>query len=233
MAKNSSFSVSDYLDETVIYLSDGSKVSLREYKAMKRAEKKAAEAAEKKAAKKKRSVTAMRLLAMQVANINTSFKLSKSYMAYFRHGYKQWGNIWRTIVRDEHIQPHFEEFVEAHHKATDAAAKIEKIAKKSDKDIYGYIEKLAYAMDDMLTAINKIADGCVEAQLYANPMYKGKEVVYGSKDGKRLGIKQLNERIGENITATTKGIHALLKMASDGTDVMDYDPSKSITFVYA
>jgi hypothetical protein len=174
-------------------------------------------------------------LAAQVDIINASFKLAKNYKAYFRNGYRQWGVIAREIIHNEHIEPHFTKFIIAYGNATSAAAKINKLATKSDKDIYGYIEKMAYAFDDMIDAINGIADGCVEAQLYINPRFKNEECVYGSKDGRRLGIKQLNERIGENLRVVDKAIKDLLELADKGTDAMDYDADtkKTICFVTA
>ena len=214
-------------EENVIYI-DGKAMTISEWKKLKKKN----EATKKK---KARNISALRLLGERVAQINSSFKLAKNYKAYFRNGYRQWGVIARDIIHDEHIEPHFTSFIGAYNRAMDAAKKIEKLSKKSDKDIFGYIEKLAYAMDDMLTAINKIADGCVEAQIYVNPRFENEECVYGSNDGKRLGIKQLNARIGESLTTTTKSIKELLSMVNDGIDPMEYDADtkKTICFVTA
>jgi len=198
-----------------------------------RKRKAADERAEKNKKRKKRNATCIQLIAARVDDINNSFRLAKSYRAYFRNGYRQWGTIARDIIHDEHIEPHFVSFVEAFGKASEAAKQIEKIAKKSDKDIFGFIEKLAYAMDDMLTSINRIADGCVNAQIYVNPRFKDAECVYGSEDGKRLGIKQLNSRIAESVTIASKGIHELLRIVDEGVDAMEYDANspRTITFV--
>lgn len=173
------------------------------------------------------------LLAPRVVILAKGFKLAKTTEAYYHNGYRQWGNIWKTIAQNPLIEPHFISFISAYYDANKALKMIENIAKKNDKDIFQYIEKLAYKIDDMASSISKISDSVIEAGIYANPTYNGKECVYG--DGRRLGIRTLCSRVSENMAYAKKAVTELLSMVTDGIDVMEYDANskKTITFVKA
>lgn len=157
--------------------------------------------------------------------------MAKTTEAYYHNGYKQWGNIWKTIAQNPLIEPHFISFISAYYDANKALKMIVNIAKKNDRDIFQYIEKLAYKIDDMAESILKISDAVAEAGIYSNPSYNGKECVYG--DGRRLGIRTLCSRVSENIAYAKKAVAELIAMTINGVDVMEYDANtkKTITFV--
>lgn len=180
---------------------------------------------------RERNAKIIPILSQRVETLKKGFKLAKSLVAYYRNGYKQWGTIHTEIVTNPYLESPFIQFIAANNDAEKVFKAIQLIAKKNDKDIYGYIEKFAYKVDDMMSGINAISDGAINAEIFSNPYYVGKEVVYGN--GRRLGLKELVSRTCSNLAIMQKAMQEMLAMVNDGTDVMEYNPNtkKTITFV--
>lgn len=180
---------------------------------------------------KDRNAKIIPLLAPRILASAKSFKLAKSIDAYYHNGYKQWGTIIKGIIEHPMLSKHFISFVQAYRNSQKCLLTINKVAKKNDRDIFGYIEKLAYHIDDMTTHINNLANAIIEANILNDPQYIGKEVIFG--EGRRLGLKTLVQRTTEGMLIAQKIYQELIAIVHNDIDIMSYDPhtKKTITFV--
>lgn len=164
------------------------------------------------------------------ANVK-AFKLAKSVDAYYHNGYKQWGVIAKEITEHPMLAKHFIMFVQSYRNSQKCLTTIEKVAKRNDHDIFGYVEKLAYHIDDMGTHLNNLSNAIIDVQILTNKKYEGKEAIFG--EGRRLGLRILVQRTTEALIIAQKSYRELIDIVNNGADVMSYDANskKTITFV--
>lgn len=192
---------------------NGVNMTMAQYQALKRKK-----ARENKI--KERNARVIPLLPPYIAKLYKDIKLVKSLVAYSHNGYRQWGVIVNDILGNAYIQTPFTMFVAKANDVNKCIKKIENIGKKNDKDIFAYIEKLTYLLDDMKSELDKLGDGVSASGILHNPCYKGKECIYGV--GRRLGLKELMSRSCAATIQMRQAIEELTKMVTDGVDVMEY-----------
>jgi hypothetical protein len=201
-------------------------------KSMKKSE---ADKLKRKEAKKKkiidRNAKIIPTLPPYIKSFTKHLKLCKSLSAYYNNGYRQWGVIVRVVTENEFISIPFTHFVKDVCDMEKHLAVIEKIAKRNDRDIFGYIEKLHYAIDDARTHLQELSTGIQRSGILSNPAFNGKEFIYGN--GRRLGIKELCSRTLTTLLIMRNTIDELKKICDNGIDIMEYDSTtkKTICFV--
>ena len=180
---------------------------------------------------RKRNTRLIPLLPKYIKPFTSQLKLCKSLEAYYHNGYRQWGTIIKEVTENPFISGPFVAFVQDYKNMDKALKMIEKIAKRNDRDIFGYIEKLHYAIDDSYNHLIQLSDGICKSGILQDPTFKGKEFVYGT--GRRLGIKELCSRTQTTLMLMRNTINELEKICKDGLDAMEYDSTskKTITFV--
>ena len=89
-----------YTDNTIIV--NGVKMTMKEYNAFRRENVK-----NKNKRKTKKQLNEIQLLPDDIKTLMKSTKVFKSLVAYYKNGYKQWGNIHREVFKIDNISGKF------------------------------------------------------------------------------------------------------------------------------
>ena len=81
-----------YTNNTIIV--NGVKMTMKEYNALRREK-----AKNKNKRKAKKQLNEIQLLPDDIKTLMKSTKVFKSLVAYYKNGYKQWGNIHREVLK--------------------------------------------------------------------------------------------------------------------------------------
>ena len=201
----------DNLYQSQYVIVGGKKMSLKEFKS-----------AQKKVAKKKRmakKVTTITLLPSEIKAMMKNVKVLKSLMAYHEHGYRQWGTIASMLMNLREIKTPFENVVVSTKQAVRLIEKINVIAKENDKDVFQFVRKLSWKLDDIKNELDELVKGINSSG--ACHQFRTHECINGV--GKRLGLRILTKRsynaIGEICSICAK----LDKIEENGLDVAEYN----------
>ena len=85
-----------YTDNTIIV--NGVKMTMKEYNAFRREKTK-----NKNKRKAKKQLNEIQLLTDDIKTLMKSTKVFKSLVAYYKNGYKQWGNIHREVLKIDNM----------------------------------------------------------------------------------------------------------------------------------
>jgi len=205
-----------YRNETkVVY--NGVEMTLAEANKLKKKE-------EKKKKIKAKNDKIIPLLPDYIKSFTKNLKLCKSLTAYKNNGYRQWGTIVLDVLNNPLISTPFAKFSTAVTEMNKNLTLIEKIAKRNDKDVFGIIEKLHWAIDDAHNALDDLTDGITKSGVLTEPLYKGKEFIYGN--GRRLGLKELCSRTSVTMMLMQNTINELKKIVDNSMDMVTYDINK-------
>lgn len=206
----------------IIYV-NGVKMTMGEFNALKKKKNKEKEV-------KDRNNKIIPLLPPFIKHSLKSIKLLKSIQAYYKNAYRQWGVIGKEVVEHPCLHSHFVLYNAKYNEIVRIINTIEKIGKSNDKDIYQYIQKLSYKVDDLKNIIDNLTDGIAESHLLINLSMKDKEVINGI--GRRLGLKTICSRTYDCTIKLNDAIKELDKIVNGGTDAMEYDPHNKRTICF-
>lgn len=210
MARYQTNSYVDTLYQSQFIIVNGVKMSVKEFKAMQKAN-----AKKKKASKK---VTSITILPSEIKEMMRNVKVLKSLVAYHTHGYRQWGTIANLLMGLKEIKSPFNNVVINTKQAIRLVEKINKIAKGNDKDVFQYVKKLSWKLEDVKNELDELVKG-INSSGVCN-RFGTHECINGI--GKRLGLRILTQRsykaIGDlgYICAKLDGIE------EQGMDVFEY-----------
>ena len=139
-----------------------------------------------------------------------STKVFKSLVAYYKNGYKQWGNIHREVLKIDNMGGKFILVVSAIETANKLIADICNVAKRSNKAVFGMIQDLSYKMADLQSKLMRL-HSVVNGSNIINSPFNAHEVINGN--GKRLGLKILMYRTEDAIIAINTIIYKLQQLA--------------------
>ena len=211
------------MQESLVYY-NGKMMKKSDADRLKRAE-------DKKKRIKKRNDAIIPLLPSYIKGFTKHLKLCKSLVAYRNNAYRQWGRIAYDIIDHPCVQFPFSTFCNSAREIEKNLTTIEKIAKSNDKDIFGFIEKLHYNIDDCRTKLDALSGAITESGILNDPTFKGKEAVYGT--GRRLGIKELCSRTLTTMAIMQNTCVELEKICRNGIDAMEYDVDNKRTICYS
>lgn len=212
------------MEESCMITIDGVTMSVAAYNKQRKAEKAKAERIKKI---RERNARIMPHIPNLIKGMMSKTKLLDSLKAWQKNGARQWGTIHREIINNPHIQPPFATYCRMYNELQPIIKKIDEIAKNSkDKDIYGFIEKLAYKLDDMVEQLDKLSDGITASGVLADNNLKAKEVING--EGKRLGLRILTQRIWACMTEMKSNVADLLKLRDNTEDALDANENRTI-----
>lgn len=212
-------SMEDFEYSTQKVLVDGVWMTLAEKKNYERKKKNAEEKNKKKKARNYRLIPHIPGMIQKMVK---GVRLLSNFDSYYHNAYKQWGTIAYEITKNPFIERDFVLFIAKLNDVKKHIQKIEKIGKRDDKDIFGYVQKLYFELDDLKVKLTILTDSISKSGILRNPMIMNKECIVGSKDGKRLGLRQLCSRTSENLVFMENAIKELDKMSFDGCDPMEY-----------
>lgn len=209
-------------DNTIIV--NGVKMTMKEYNALRKEK-----AKNKSKRKAKKQLNEIQLLSDDIKTLMKSTKVFKSLVAYYKNGYKQWGNIHREVLKIDNMGGKFILVVSAIETTNKHITEICDLAKHSNKAVFGMIQDLSYKMTDLqskLMNLHKVVNGSG----IINSPFNTHEVINGK--GRRLGLKILMYRTEDTIIAINTIIYKLQQLAVipdsiyDNTSILKYGTMK-------
>ena len=201
-----------YQSQTIIV--NGVSMSIKDYKAMKKAK-----SAVKAKKRNKQETRTIKLLPNEIKDMMRSAKVLKSLVAYHEWGYKQWGNIAKLLMGMKEIKEPFNNVVVNTKQAVRLVDKINEIAKKNDKDVFQYVKKLSWKLEDVQTQLDELVNGISSSGIMSR--FGQHECING--EGKRLGLRILTQRSKKTIGELGYICHKLDTIEKNGLDTFEYD----------
>lgn len=197
-------------NETYVVV-NGVSMTIKEWRQYKR---------EKNGKPKKRTpkVTTYSLITDETTAMMKSVAVLKSIVAYNENAYKQWGTIANTILEAKHIRKPFTGVVSLTKDCIELYDKITNLAKKKDRDVFQFVEKLGWKFDDLRTELEKLTDGIRESDVLRQ--FNTHECVNGT--GRRLGLRVLTRRSYKATDDLLKICKRLDEIVSKGVDAFEY-----------
>lgn len=186
------------------------KMSVKEFKAMQKAN-----AKKKKTSKK---VTSITILPTEIKAMMQNVKVLKSLVAYHTHGYRQWGTIANLLMGLKEIKSPFNNVVINTKQTIRLIEKINNIAKENDKDVFQYVKKLSWKLDDVKNELDELVKG-INSSGVCN-RFGTHECINGI--GKRLGLRILTQRSYKAISEIGYICAKLDNIEEQGMDVFEY-----------
>lgn len=211
-----------YGDNTIIV--NGVKMTIKEYNLLRK--KKATNKSKRKA---KKQLNEIQLLPDDIKTLMKSTKVFKSLVAYYKNGYKQWGNIHREVLKIDNMGGKFILVVSAIETTNKHITEICNLAKHSNKAVFGMIQDLSYKMTDLQSKLMDLHNVVTGSGIINSP-FNIHEVINGK--GRRLGLKILMYRTEDAIIAINTIIYKLQQLAVipnsiyDNTSILKYGTLK-------
>ena len=212
----------DYTDNTIIV--NGVKMTMKEYNAFRREK-----AKNKNKRKAKKQLNEIQLLPDDIKTLMKYTKVFKSLVAYYKNGYKQWGNIHREVLKIDNMGGKFILVVSAIETTNKHITDICNLAKHSNKAVFGMIQDLSYKMTDLQSKLMNLHNVVTGSGIINSP-FNTHEVINGK--GRRLGLKILMYRTKDAIIAINTIIYKLQQLAVipnsiyDNTSILKYGTLK-------
>ena len=207
-----------YGDNTIIV--NGVKMTIKEYNLLRKKK-----ATNKSKRKPKKQLNEIQLLPDDIKTLMKSTKVFKSLVAYYKNGYKQWGNIHREVLKIDNMGGKFILVVSAIETTNKHITEICNLAKHSNKAVFGVIQDLSYKMNDLQSKLMSLHSVVTGSGIINSP-FNTHEVINGTN--RRLGLKILMYRTEDAIIAINTIIYKLQQLAVipnsiyDNTSILKY-----------
>ena len=201
----------DYQPQTIIV--NGVTMTMAEYNKKVRAL--------KKAKRKKKELNEIQLLPTDIKTLMRNVKVFKSLVAFYNNGYKQWGTIHRQVLNIDDMGGKFIFVKSSILEINSIIEEICSIAKKREKSVYAYVQKLSYKMNDVKTRLQALYDVVIGTNIINSP-FANHEIINGT--GRRLGLKILMYKTSDAINEIDAIISRLNEMSTIPDSI--YDNSK-------
>ena len=199
------------MEDTIIV--NGVKMTLREYKALRKSKETV-----KKPTKRKNTVKEISAVAIEVENMLKQMGTLKSVQVYKTHAYRSWGTIANEILSYYGIRKPMAEYCVRFGELNALLADIQKMAKRNEKAAYQYVDKMAWKLDDMKTNIIDMMKAVEESEVCKR--FKNHEAINGK--GRQLGLGTIIDKCLNTIGQVENTIEELKKIADNGTDPFHY-----------
>ena len=169
--------------------------------------------ATKRTKKRSRKVeTAITVLPSDIKELLKGAKVLNSLSAYYRNGYKQWGNICKEIMSYRGISAPFTRFVISTKEFNKLVNEINDVAKRNSKAVYQLILQLSWRLEDVNTNSKELYNGINETRILESPIAKHECI---SGEGRRLGLNILMYRSFFAMKDIDKTVKKLQEIADD------------------
>ena len=173
----------------------GQVMTITEYKKM-LAEKKKTNGKKKATRRNKKNPTGITILPKDIKIMLRGAKVMTSLSAYYKHGYRQWGTICKTILNLKDIQSPFVRYTMSAKAVNEVINEINEIAKHNSKSVFAYVRKLSWKLDDVAKDMKALQEGINKSGVLYSPM-QTHECINGT--GRRLGLNILMQRTSDAI----------------------------------
>ena len=170
---------------------------------------------QKYATKKKRTPkqeTEITLLPDEIKFLMKGAKVMRSLSAYYKNGYRQWGNICKMVINLKEIQSPFIRYTMSARECDKVIKEINNIAKHNSKYVYAYVRKLAWRLEDASKDMKDLYEG-INASGVLNSPLANHECING--EGRRLGLNVLMARTFCAIRDINDIVRKLQKIADE------------------
>ena len=147
-------------------------------------------------------------------------KYVKSIRTYSRKGYRMWGTIHTNLCETIGIKSPLNQICGNYSRALAHIKEIKAMSRKNDSDCLQFINYLEGDLKAINEGILALASGVSTSGILTT--YKGHEMISGSKDGRRLGIKRLVMDASRNMMDIDSMMSKLRTIVSDGVDATEY-----------
>lgn len=184
---------------------NGEKMTMKEFR--KRVKEKNPQPKKKKVAK---TYTEITILPSDIHQMMNQVKLIRSLSAYYDNGYRQWGTIAKRILNLKEIRTPFVHFRIKVREIDRMIADINNLSKKNSKDVYDFVRRFSYLLEDVTDCINELSNAVSKSGIIS--VHEKHECISGN--GKRLGLKVLISRT----YSATQDLKRIIKRLQDIAD---------------
>lgn len=196
---------------------NGKVMTYKEFNALKKS-------VEKKKRKSVKTDTSITILPSEIRVMMRNVRVLKSLIAYHAHGYRQWGTIATMLMNLREIKNPFNNVVINTKQAIRLIEKINKIAKENDKDVFQYVKKLSWKLDDVKNELDTLVKGISSSGVISR--FGEHECINGT--GKRLGLRILTQRGYKAVDELGVICAKLDNIEEKGVDVFEYHSNGKI-----
>lgn len=147
-------------------------------------------------------------------------KYVKSIRTYSRKGYRMWGTIHTKLCDTVGIKSPLNQICGNYSRALAHIKEIKAMSRKNDSDCLQFINYLEADLKAINEGILALSKGVSTSGILS--AYKGHEMISGSKDGRRLGIKRIVMDASRNMMDIDSMMGTLRSIVSDGVDATEY-----------
>lgn len=194
---------------------NGVTMTQKEFKEMR----KKANLAPKKTKRVKKSTTC-NIVADEVKDLVKEVKVLKSLVSFKDHSYRMWGTIARDLLKLKEIEMPFNQVCMYTRELNGILKEIEKLSKANSTDVFQFVCKLNWKLDDIKKQLTNLIDGISSSHVMQ--AFGKHEIIKGSMDGKRLGIKTLSRRSYRSVIEIGNICNELTKIEKEGKNPFEY-----------
>lgn len=133
----------------------------------------------------------------------------KSFTAFITNGSVIWSKDYKSLSE---IYPkfntHFTLYRSQYRKITETYKTLEEMLKrnKCHRSFIGVAENFGYQMMELLDYLTNLIDFITKNNILSNPCFNTKEIIIGSTDGRRLGLKQILQASTSSISKAKENL---------------------------
>lgn len=208
---------------------NGERMTIKEWKSMV-AEKQKTRRGKKrfldlsKPKKEKKEENGINVIAEEIEKLIKAMTVLKSVQVYKNHAYRSWGTIANEILMHKGISRPMSSYCVRFGEFNKLIEDIQGMSKNNEKDIFQYLDKAAWKLDDMKNDILSMINGVEESGVCER--FKGHEAIYG--EGRQLGLSTVVKKCLNGISDIEHIISTLKKYADEGVDPFSYGEHMSL-----
>lgn len=168
--------------------------------------------------KHKKTFTSITILPSEIRMMMRNVRVLKSLVAYYEHGYRQWGTIAKMIMGLYEIKQPFNNVVINTKQAIHLINQINDIAKDNSKDVFQFVKKLSWKLEDVKNQLDILVKGINSSGVIHQ--FRDHECINGN--GKRLGLQILVCRGYKAIDELSVISAKLDNIEKNGMDIFEY-----------
>lgn len=123
-----------------------------------------------------------------VKTLMNSIGACKSLDAYYRNGYRQWGNRCKLVITMKGIKEPFKAYQKAYKRVQATLKHIDEESKRGSSAVFQYMQMLVWNVEDLGEAVSNLYKGIKDSGVLLSPMAT-EELICGN--GRRLGLATL------------------------------------------
>jgi hypothetical protein len=192
-------------------------------RALKAAETKRKKQEEKKARSRKKEIvlSAREMLEelVETCRSSKSGRMLKSIRAYARNGETQWGQFYVNFLeRNRDVKKHLYAFVGIYDELCSLEKEMKRSLKKDVRLTLAIVDKFGYRLQDLIETVEKFGKAVSGSGVSDAPMWKTHEIYTGSTDGKRVGLRRIQQQMASTLKKMKSSV---LDMARQSKEVYD------------